>query len=145
MRDEGDVALGRGRQDFKGADVRALKDGLRLHAARSCDGFQLDEVFVLRPNISDPALQGPVAVELVDDLIGVDPRPVHPQRPDPKALEHRDEAGGMIVIGVRHDDVVDDDIAPVILLDVLDDRFAVLGVATIDQVQPIPRVVPVLD
>jgi hypothetical protein len=51
----------------------------------------------------------------------------------------------MVVVGMRYDHVVNDHVAAVVLLDVLDHLLADLSVAAIDDVQPLSIRVPVLD
>ena len=69
--------------------------------ARPRKRLEFDEVLVVRSDLSDPAFERPVSVEVVEDLVGVDPGAVHPQVADLEVLEDRNEFAGVIVVGVR--------------------------------------------
>src|SRR5262249_10862259 len=72
------------------------------------------------------------------------PRSVHPEGADSETPKDWDQAAGVIVVGVRHDHVLNDDIAAVVLLDMLNHLLADLAVSAIDDVQVVASRVSVL-
>jgi hypothetical protein len=71
--------------------------------------------------------------------MGMEPWAVHPQCLYTEFLEDGYEPGRVIVISVRHDHIMDGNVAAVVLMDVLHHILADAGVSAVHYVQ-IPRV-----
>ena len=84
-------------------------------------------------------------MEVVDDLLGVQPRPVHPEIPDWVALQNFDKPRRMVVVGARQDHVVDGGaIVPGIY--VLDDGVGGIGIGSVGQMHCVAgKRVPIAD
>ncbi|UPU01399.1 hypothetical protein J4G48_0049280 (plasmid) [Bradyrhizobium barranii subsp. apii] len=76
-------------------------------------------------------------MEAVDHLVNVIPGTVHPEIRERKvfALEHLDQAGGVVVVGVRQHHVLDLCLRSEVLLDVRNDLVTSIGEAPVDQLE----------
>jgi len=70
-------------------------------------------------------------MKMMDNLVGIKPRPVHPEFLYAELLEDLNKPRRMIVIGVRYDHIMYDNIGAVVLMDVLNHLLANAGVSAV--------------
>ena len=87
------------------------------------------------PHPLDQSLKRVVAVEVRKYFGRVEPRPIHPEMVDFDTLKNANEAGGMIVIRVRQNHVIDAVVQPVVGSDVVYDRLCRVRKTAVDDVK----------
>jgi hypothetical protein len=132
--DESDVAVPRGCEDREITNLIALEHVMNIRALSNGFFLEADEAGVHRPHLLNKPIAGVALVEVPDGLGCVFPRPIHPEILDLHRLHHLDEAGRVVIVGVREHHMVDVEPAPIMRADVLNDLLTGLGVSAINHV-----------
>jgi hypothetical protein len=96
--------------------------------------FEIDEIRMKLPHTVDKPLPGEESVEVLQRLIRKEPRTVHPEVLNLHPLHDLDQTAGVVVVRMGEHHVVHKEVAPVVLLDVIDDLLAGFGISPIDDV-----------
>ena len=131
MRQQREVARAGWSKDREGTDPGALEGLVNRDAPAGSNVFEFDERGILVAQMAHQTVDGPIPVEMVDDLRRVEPGPVHPKRLDVKRFHHLDETRGVVAVRMRQHDMLDP-VRSIPRTHLLDQAGRGVGIAAVD-------------
>jgi hypothetical protein len=116
------------------ADPSALEYVVDHRALLLCEIFEIHKIRVHLAHLLYKTVNRIESMEMLQGFCCVKPGTIHPKVLNLHVLHHLDEAGRVVIVRVRQDHVIDEEVRAVISSDVFDDLRTRLGVCSIHDV-----------